>query len=207
MTPRHLPIAACTMLLALLTPAMIAGQKVTQADVAAKMSGSWKLNRELSPSLANPGGRGRGLLPSFQPTLALQRGGGRGGGTGGGAGGGENSPLMDAEVAAQAALTVLNQVPLELTIAATVNDVVFKDPRGEWAFKLDDKTSEMEVPRGTVKVKSKWDRLNIKQEFSSSQRKLIRFWSIDSNDRLVLTSRIESLTFNSVEAKAVFDRQ
>ena len=95
--------------------------------------------------------------------------------------------------------------PRHLPIAACT--MLLKDARGEWAFKPDDKTSEMEVPRGTLKVKSKWDRLNIKQEFSSGQRKLTRVWSIDGNDRLVLTSRIESLTFNSVEAKAVFDRQ
>jgi hypothetical protein len=152
------------------------------------------------------------MVAAVQPQLALQRGGGgRGGGGGGGsgaaAGGGESSPVPEAEVAAQAALAVLQQVPLELTIAATATDIVFRDPRGEWPFKLDDKTSEIEVPGGRIKVRSRWDRLTIRQDFSSTQRKVVKIWSLDGNDHLVLAVRVESLTFNSTESRAVFDRQ
>ena len=200
--------AAAILLLVVGLTTHAAGQKITPADVAAKMSGSWKLNRDLSPNLNSPGRRGRGMVAAVQPQLALQRGGGgRGGGGGAAAGGGENSPVPETEVAAQAALAVIQQVPLELTIAATATDIVFKDPRGEWPFKLDDKTSEMEVPGGRIKVKSKWDRLNIRQDFSSTQRKVVRIWSLDGNDHLVLAVRVESLTFNSTESRAVFDRQ
>jgi hypothetical protein len=35
---------------------------------------------------------------------------------------------------------------------------------------------------------------------------LVKSWSIDANDRLVLTERFESATLNS-ESRAVFDRQ
>jgi hypothetical protein len=46
-----------------------------------------------------------------------------------------------------------------------------------------------------------------KQDFSSTQRKVVRIWNIDGNDHLVLAVRVESLTFNSTESRAVFDRQ
>jgi hypothetical protein len=64
----------------------------------------------------------------------------------------------------------------------------------------------MEVPGGTLRTRSKWDRSMLRQEFSSAQRALVKTWSVDANDRLVLVERIESVTLRS-ESKAVFDRQ
>jgi len=178
------------------------------ADVAAKLNGHWKLNEELTPASARPAGRGRGG-PSFAIAAPVQRG-GRGGGGGGGAGGGQpndaSSPLMAEEVAAQTALAILHEVPKELTIEATADGIVFREPRGEWRFKIDGKNSAMEVPGGTLHSKSRWDHGTLRQEFSSAQKKLVKSWNIDANDRLVLTERVESITSSS-ESKAVFDRQ
>jgi hypothetical protein len=190
-------------------------QKAAPADVAAALSGSWKLNQELSPSLGSSGrtggrgeGRGGGALFAMAGAPAGQRG-GRGGGRGGGEGGGgeASSEVMREELAAQSALRVLQQVPLVITIAATVTDVKFTDPRGEWAFRVDDKTTAMDVPGGQIKVKSKWDKQTLKQEFSTVQRKLVKTWSIDANNRLVLTERVESITVSTTESKAIFDHQ
>jgi hypothetical protein len=61
-------------------------------------------------------------------------------------------------------------------------------------------------PGGTIHSKSKCGKGALRQEFSSAQRKLVKSWSIDANDRLVLVERVESATLIS-ESKAVFDRQ
>jgi len=179
----------------------LTAQRAGPAEIAARLTGRWKLNAELTPAAAKPG---RGRVP---PSLAVshapaQRGGRRGGGQPGE----ESAPLMAEEVAAQAALAILHQVPLEITIEASAETVTFREPRGEWHFKIDGKNSAMNVPGGTLRTKAKWDRGTLRQEFSSAQRQLVKSWTIDANDRLVLTERFESVALNS-ESKAVFDRQ
>ena len=114
---------------------------------------------------------------------------------------------MPEEVAAQAALDVLHQVALEFRIEATATAISFVEPRGQWDFKIDGKTASMSVPGGAIKVKSRWDRGILRQEFSSTQRSLIKSWAVDRDDRLVLTERVESIAFTSKESKAVYDRR
>jgi hypothetical protein len=197
--------AALAMALVAMAP-RIAAQSASAADVAAKLNGRWKINEELTPASARPAGRGG---PSFAIAGAPVQRSGRGGGRGGGGGGqpsDASSPLMAEEVAAQTALTILHEVPKELTIEATADGIVFREPRGEWRFKIDGKNSAMDVPGGTLHSKSRWDHGTLRQEFSSAQKKLVKSWSIDGNDRLVLTERFESITSSS-ESKAVFDRQ
>jgi hypothetical protein len=139
--------------------------------------------------------------------MDVQRGGRGGGGAGGGGlGGGESAALTDEEIAAQAALTVLHQVPLEITIEASADAVTFREPRGAWMFRIDGKTTTMGVPGGTVRTKSKWDHAILRQEFWSVQRKLVKSWSIDADQRLVLAETVEGLTSHT-ESKAVFDRR
>jgi hypothetical protein len=183
-------------------------------ELAAKMSGSWRVNKELSPGLSNPGrGRAgrRGTGPSFGVIpIAAQRG-GRGGGGGGGGGGVESgadmSNLTPDEAAAQAALSIIQQVPLELIIEATPAEIKVIEPRGQSLFRIDGKSTPIEVPGGTIKVKSKWDKASLRQEFSSTRRMLLKSWSVDANGRLVLTEHIESVAFKSKETQAVFDKR
>jgi hypothetical protein len=200
--------AAVAFALALLITGGHRAAAQSPAETAAKLSGNWTLNVELTPASAGRG-RGRGS-PSFAISAApAQRGGGGGRGRGGGEGqpGTEASaPLMAEEAAAQAALSVLHQVPTELTIEATAETVTFREPRGEWRFTIDGKNSSMAVPGGTLRTKTKWDRATLHQEFSSAQRKLVKLWSVDANGRLVLTEKVESISFNS-ESKALFDRR
>jgi hypothetical protein len=117
------------------------------------------------------------------------------------------SNLVPAEAAAQAALSIIQQVPLELTIEATPAEIKVIEPRGQSVFRIDGKSTPIEVPGGTIKVKSKWDKASLRQEFSSTQRMLLRSWSVDSNGRLVLAEHIESVAFKSKETQAVFDKQ
>ena len=181
-----------------------------QAAVAASMTGTWILNKALSPGLASPprGRDGRsGALPSVTLVpAAFQRGGGRGGGGGGAPGIDTPEPTAE-ERAAQAALAVIQQVPFQLSIEATSAEIAFVDPRGRVVYKIDGKTASMEVPGSVIKVRCRWDRATLRQEFSSTRQTLRRSWSIDPDNRLVLVQHIESITFNSKEAKAVFDRQ
>ena len=184
-------------------------QAPAPAEMAARLTGTWTLNAGLTPA-APPSRRGRGRIDERTPSLAparmdVQRG-GRGGAGGGGFGGGESSALTDGEIAAQAALTLLHQVPLEVTIEATPDAVTFREPGGEWMFKIDGKTTTMAVPGATLRSKSKWDHATLRQEFSSVQRKLVKSWSIDADERLVLNEEVESLTSHT-QSKAIFDRR
>lgn len=177
------------------------------AELAARMTGRWKLNRELSPDLAKPGpGRGRrGGGPSFALAAgAAQRGGGGGGGAEPRA---EMPMITDAEAAAQAALAAIQDVPAELTIEATATVMTLTEPRGPSVFQIDGKDAKVDVPGGVIKVKSKWDRASLRQDFSSAMRKLTRSWSVDANGRLVLNQRVEGLSLKRTDTQALFDRQ
>jgi hypothetical protein len=174
------------------------------AEIAAKMSGRWELNVELSPGLreqapagrgggalfalaAPPPQRGRANMPS-EPGIEL--------------------PMMtDEERAAQQALAAIQQVPPELTIEASPAEMKTIEPRGESVFKIDGKNATVPVPGSTIKVKSRWDRSTLRQEFSSAMRTLKRAWSIDANGRLVLTQHSESIRGSTKPVVAIFDRQ
>ena len=172
-------------------------------DLAVKLSGTWVFNRELSSGFGAAGRGGRGLRPAVRFAIApgLQ---GRGGGGGGVS---DASDLTPAQRAEQAALRQLQQIDARITIKASATEITFTDTRGERTYVVNDKTSEMVVSGSPVKVKSKWDKQVLKQEFSNPQAKLVQTWSVDGSDRLVLTAKIESLKLITPERKAVFDRQ
>jgi hypothetical protein len=199
--------------LGMMAPAWIVlAQEGTPPDVWAKMSGTWKLNLELSPSVTAPGrsgGRSRGGGASFAVGLALlQRGGGRGGGGGGGEPGGEGgAEIPPEEIVAQRVLQAFQQVPTDVTIAATPVSVSFKDPTGQGTFAIDGKTVELTIEGSKIKVKSKWEKATLRQEFSTSRRKVIRSWSLDAAGHLILAMKVESMMMNTIETRAVFDRQ
>jgi hypothetical protein len=193
--------------------------------VAAKLSGTWVLNRELSSGFGAPG-RGRGEAPSAfaeatadksserRPgasfavsanaaiaTALPQRGGGGGGGSS------DATDLTPEQRAEQAAMRALQQIDAKITIKASADSVTFVDTRGEHTYAVDGKGSEIFVASSPVKVKSKWDKQVLKQEFTNPQAKLVETWSVDGADHLVLTAKVESLKFITPERKAVFDRQ
>lgn len=204
------PFVAATLLVAVMVARGLHAQSAGPKEIAAKLTGSWKLNAELTPTSAKPGrgGFADGTGRAFAAMVSPQQRGGRGGGgrEGGDARGEASAPLPATEVAAQTALSILHEVPIELHIEASADAITFRDPRGEWRFTIDGKSSTMEVPGATLRSKSRWDHDQLRQEFSTAQRGLVKTWSIDSNDRLVLVEKIESMTFRS-QSKAVFDRQ
>jgi hypothetical protein len=187
-------------------------QKATPEDAAARLSGTWKLNRELSPGFRTPGGRsggpGRGggaaasrfsAAPSYAPQ-------GRGGGRGG------DSPttasdMSPMELAAMAAMRELQQLADVVTIDATADRVTFTDVRGERRYTLDGRSAKVTVAGAEVNTKSKWDRTALKQEFNTASTKLTHTWDVDGDGRLVLIAKVESLRLRTPDQKAIFDRK
>jgi hypothetical protein len=171
-------------------------------DLAVKLSGTWVFNRDLSSGFGGAGRGGRGPRPAARFVIApgFQ---GRGGGGGGASDASDLTPEQRAE---QAAMRQLQQIDARITIKASVAEITFTDARGERTYVINDKTSEMFVSSSPVKVKSKWDKQVLKQEFSNPQAKLVQTWSVDGSDRLVLTAKVESLRLITPERKAVFDR-
>jgi len=202
-------MTAAGVVLAMTALVSASGQKATPAEVAEKMSGTWKLNRELSPGLAAParggtGGPGRGGAAFMIAGGVPQRG--------GGGGGGGQTPTTAADLppdvlAAQAAMRDLQQIAETVTIKATVDSITVSDPRGERTYSLDNKSTKLTGGPATIDVKTKWDKTAVRQEFNSPQTRLVRSWEVDDQNHLVIKSKVESLTMNSKEVKAVYDRQ
>lgn len=185
--------------------AVAALQAQGPGDLAAQLTGRWKLNAGLSEQSAGRGGR-RGA-PSFTFAAGVQRG-----ARGGGGNVAEPAPQMpaltDAEAAAQQALSIILQVPQELTIEATAERITIIEPRGDSVFQIDGKRTTIEVPGATLKVRSRWDRSGLRQEFSSTQRVLHRTWSVEGGGRLLtLEQRVEGIGARVRETRTVFDRQ
>lgn len=200
-----LPAALAMTALALATP--IASQKASLTELATQLSGTWKVNRSLSPALAMPGqsgaGRSRGTFYAVGGSVP-QRG-GRGGGN---ADPGPAAPgdLTPTELAERGAVRQLEQISPTITIAASPETVSFVDSRGELSCATDDKGVKHDLFGASVSVKCRWDKQQLRQEFATTRSKLVRSWSVDGNGRLVLKARLEGLTQSTPEAVAVFDR-
>jgi hypothetical protein len=180
-------------------------QNVTPADAATRLSGTWKLNRELSPGFRAPAGRrgGGAVANRFKaaPTFALQRR----------PGGGDPPPTASdrtpEELAAMAAMRELQQLADEITINATADRVTFTDARGERSYGTDGKSAKLTVAGTDVSTKTKWDKTALKQEFSTASSKLTQTWDVDADGRLVLIAKVESLRLRTPDQKAVFDKK
>jgi hypothetical protein len=180
----------------------ISAQKASPADLAAKLSGTWVLNRELSPGFrAAPGRRGGGGGALFAAAGLVGQRGGRGGG------GSDATDLTPQQLAEQAAMRQLQQITEKIVITASAETVTFADSRGERTYSINDKSTKIEVAGASVNVKSKWDKAVLKQEFSNTQAKLTETWGLDEAGRLVLIAKVESMTLLTPEQKAVFDKQ
>jgi hypothetical protein len=185
-------------------------QKLTPAEVAAKMSGTWVLNRELTTGFNAPkgapgrggGGRGGNFGVAGIGAPPAQRGGGAGPSTASDA-----SDMTADERAAMMAMRELQQISELVSIKATETEIAFADARGQRSYMLDGKGVKIVAAGTDVSVKSRWDKAIVKQEFSTASSKLIQTWTVDENERLVMTAKVESLRLRTPEQKAVFDRK
>jgi hypothetical protein len=190
--------------------ALAAKQKLTPVEAATRLSGTWVLNRELSTGFkapAAPGGPGRGGGALFAMAPGVAQGRSRGGGGAGAGGPADASDMSPAEIAAMTAMRQLQQLADMITITATADTVLFVDARGERRFAIDGKNARIEVAGAEVTTKSRWDKAVLKQEFSTAQSKLTQTWDVDTNGRLVLVAKVESLRLITPDQKAVFERK
>jgi hypothetical protein len=202
--------AGAAMCLALAgTPAT--AQRLAPADAAAKLTGTWKMNIELSPRFAPRGGgggrtggaRGGGALPFYSigmatPALGFQRGGGGG------------ATMSDADRASAAAMSALQQLADTFSVKATGDSVTFIDPRGERTYAVDNKTTKITMGAATVTAKSRWDKLTLKQEFVSGETRVSHDWEMnDAGTRINFKMLVSSMSNPGpgTEAKAVYDKQ
>src|SRR5262245_30446970 len=128
---RIAPIFATIALAAVASTTALEGQKLSPADLAAKLSGTWTVNQSLSPSLAprGRGGRSGGAAFAMRPVMFQRPGGGSGGAAGTPqSGAGDLTPAEQAELVA---MQQLRQIAPEITIKATAESVSFVDVRGE----------------------------------------------------------------------------
>lgn len=181
----------------------IAGQKISVADIAKQMSGTWTINRALSPAFGPGRGAGR-VGPAYAIAgLAFQ---GRRGGGGGEPTASSAADLTPAELAERTAMARLRQLAPKITIAATTESFAISDERGEQTCAVNDKNQKLHVGDTAVNAKCRWDKDKLRQEFSATTSKLVRTWGLDADGRLVMKGKLEGMNQNTLEAAAVFDR-
>jgi hypothetical protein len=115
--------------------------------------------------------------------------------------------LTPEELAGQAAIRQLQQIAPQITIKASADSITFADTRGEQTYAIDGKTTKLDVAGARINVKTKWDKQALRQDFSNTKTNLVRTWELDDSGHLLMKARLESMTLNTVEVKAVFDRQ
>jgi hypothetical protein len=131
-----------------------AAKPMPPAEVAARMTGTWKLNEELSP------------LPraGSSPTAGAPDRGGRGGaGGGGGRGGGRGIPgvitqQQQEQLRIRAIFRELNVRPLQLTITATLQSATFVDEDGsERTVAINNKKDKLDLGTSILDAKTWWN--------------------------------------------------
>jgi hypothetical protein len=193
---RWISVGAVAMFVGGMLAADVVAQRATPAEVAAKISGNWQINLELSPQFRPGGGRqgsvgsGGGQLLAMVGTRTSALGFQRGGGGGGGA---QAAPPDPRVVAGNRAIRNMQQAPQTMTIAATVDSVTFTDPRGTRTYALDNKNIKQDVGDGaSMTVKSRWDRNTLRQEFIVDETKVTHAFEVnDAGTSITFTMRID----------------
>lgn len=217
-TSKILAVAGSAGVLFALAGSITFAQRVTPADVAAKMTGTWQMNMDLSPQWAPRGGgpargaagTGRGGTPYFAIGMmaasvsaapALQGGGGRSGG---------GADISDADRAGNAVMAMFRGAPLNIAIKATADSVTFADARGERTFAIDNKSAKVVINQASITTKSRWDRNTLKQEFVYGESRVTHDFELNAEGTRInfkMVSQNMSSTGPATEAKAVYDKK
>jgi len=179
--------------------ATVLAQRATPAEVAAKLSGNWQINLDLSPQFrpaTPPAGRqgsagtaGAPLLSLARPSSSLaflQRGGG----------GGPAAAPDPRVMAGNRAIQTVQQAPATMTIAATADSVTITDPRGARTYALDNKEVKQDVGGGaTITTKSRLDNHTLRQEFIFDETKVTHAFEVNpEGTRITFTMRIDNFS-------------
>jgi hypothetical protein len=180
-------------------------QKTPTVETAERMSGTWTINRDLSPSFrpsGRSGGRAGGIAYAIGG-LVPQRGGRSNAGPDSPSAAGDLTPTERAE---RSAMQQVDQIAATMTIKATEDTFSVVDPRGELTCAIDGRTAKLAMFGATVSTKCHWNKQALQQEFSTTRSKLTRTWSLDESGHLVVKTRTEGFGERAVEAAAVYDR-
>jgi hypothetical protein len=211
-------VSCCALAIGLAGRATMA-QRFTPADAAAKLTGTWQMNMDLSPQWAPRGGGAgptgaRGGQQQFFATgttgmprtlTAFQRG-GRGGG-GAGAVGGSMSPE---DKAGRTFITSLRQAPQTITFKASADSVTISDARGERTYAVDNKSTKVDINGATVTLKSRWDNRTLKQEFVYGEDRVTHDYELNAEGTRLNWKVVSSSMSNlgpPTEGKAVYDKK
>ena len=215
MAARWISVAAVTMCVGGMLAADVVAQRATPAEVAAKISGNWQINLELSPQFRPGGGRqgsagnGGGALLAMvgsrtsSGSLGFQRGGGGGGGA-------QAAPPDPRVVAGTRAIRAMQQAPQTMTIAATADSVTFTDPRGTRTYAIDNKNIKQDVGDGaSMTVKSRWDRNTLRQEFIVDETKVTHAFEVnDAGTTITFTMRIDNFSGGvGTQVRGVYEKK
>lgn len=212
-TPRSrwLPVAAGLCLLAAAPVLDAAAQRLTPAEVAERLTGTWQMNLDESPQFRPQGAFARpdapvALAAKAGPrlVLAVQRG-----GRGGGGGALPPAPPDPRMLAGQRAIRAVQQVPQTVTIEATADSVTFRDPRGVRTYAIDNRTHREDVGDGaTMTTKTRWDRNTLRQEFVVDETKVTHAFTVNNEGtRIEFTLRIDNFSgAPGRQAKAVYEK-
>jgi hypothetical protein len=188
------------------TAAIHAQQKTPAVNAAERLSGTWTINKDLSPSFkasGRSGGRVGGARYAVGGSLAQR---GRGNGPGPDSTPSAPGDLTPAERAELSAMQQIEQIAPTITIKATADSFSMVDPRGEQTCAITDKSAKLDTFGAKVTTKCRWNKVTLQQEFSTTRSKLTRSWSVDESGRLVVKMRTEGVNERAVEAAAVYDR-
>jgi hypothetical protein len=204
---------ACAAALALGVGSVTLAQRFTPADAAAKLTGTWQINFELSPQFAPRGGGapggGRGgpqqyfnAGPSaFGRTQApqFQRG-----------GGGQAASMSPADKAGRTFITGLRAAGATLIFKASADSVTINNGRGERTYAVDNKSTKVTVDGAEVTMKSRWDNRTLKQEFVYGEDRVTHDYELNAEGTR-LNWKMVSSSMSSLgpptEAKAVYDKK
>jgi len=162
----------------------------TPAEAAARMSGTWKLNEELSPLTRAGSSPTAGAVPS--------RGGARGGGTGGGGRGGAGrggvtggvSQAQQQELRVRALYRELNVRPSKLVITASVGSAKFVDEDEiERLVTINNKKDKLDLGTAILDCKTYWNGAALTIELDAgSQVKLFEAFELSPTGRQLLVT-------------------
>ncbi len=194
-----------------------------QDAAAAKISGVWQLNKELSTDpatvdaasqQANRGaGSGRGSTGTGGGMSGGRRGlgggGGGGGGSRGGGGGGSSSAMTPEQLAQfQAMMSEIKNLPDRMTVHATAADVTITlDDGSIRKYTANNKKEQIAIGSAQIDTTTKWDGDTLNIQMAVGQSKLVETYALTSDGAHLIVSITPKLSApgQQVTTKHVYD--
>jgi len=186
-------LAACAALVMAACTVMAADQAVPVPENAAKLKGSWRLNRDKSTIPPVP----VGLIPPPPGRGDQPKKGGLTGGVGGGGGGGDQeTPETAGQSTAKAALREVQPPPETIIINFSATDVTLMTTDGIIRrFNTDGKSQTLQLGEWRTTTKTAWQPNGaLTQELAGGPLKLFRRWAVSDDGTLIATVRAEGGT-------------